>query len=1122
MTTVRLHCFIALACALFVAPSALGETFFEDDFEGYFDDFELETVGGWQVVDVNQPVENAAWTILNPGGRGNPAGEDGTPSDGVFLISDSDAAGGDNPTGSGMSHDIWSPAIDLAGVAGPVWLHFDCVAQLNNNGKAVFDVDVSTDEGDTWTNAFRRVAPSRTEAPPVAASDNSAGFFGRAHVDLGDFAGRDILIRWRHFEPNDDWWIAVDNVLVDDQAPSRGGDCNLLARTDFSGGFPEGWELRSTVDPANTGTETWHTTDKGQRSIAQWNGGNYPYQDGRGVGRLMPPFAILDSDADPDPAEDEWLVTPTIDCSEAEDVFLHYNEEIVATGATQEVLLSIDGGSTFEPVPIFSFGSGAGFDPGEEPFFAERVLTVPAASFESEVVFAFHYASGGDEWYWAVDDVRVSARLAGGANCPCTCTTRGFASGGFDPRTGEVDLVWNRCDADAMHRVIRNGVVAAELPAASTAYADGTPPANQVCPLSPDGPATNAVYFLESVDGAGNVLTRCGPICLEPRRCPSGLLCCLDRDTGIVSLSWEAGINVSGSSWRIRRNGLPRTSLALTATSYSETPPGPGVWEYTLELNGGDVAQCPDLPLYCTVVVPTPEILLFEDFDCYASDEEVLAAGWEMLLTNEPVADGSEWHLGASAGQLLGNRCGRGAPPTENGTPSQGKFLISDNDCGGVSIPQGSGQSYDLVSPRFSASAAAAVWLHLDMTAVLNNNGEVVVDIDVSSDGGVEWTNVFRRIGHDRGAVEPFPQTEFVADDPVDFDSPVTFRGGNMDGVFGRVHIDLSEVALGESNVRFRVRHFEPNFDWWVAVDNVVVDTVPALGGNTTLLGPEGFDDGEVPEDWEAETLSGDGFATWQFAEAGSFCAIGTLNSTGGQLPDGAAGRALHWFDRNFALAAFDAQCSPQPQDELLSTPSIDCSNATSVFLHVRSAFVFVGQRGEILLSLDGGETFDVANPLFSYDRQGGFSRDGGNAEVAYNDYVFAVPAAVGAPDVVFGFHILKIGAGASWWAIDDVEVTGDVAGGRPGFRRGDTNGNGTLDLTDAVSVFNFLFLGGPAPGCRAAADSSGQGDVNLTSGVYTLNFLFLGGAPPPAPFATCGPSDRPSDERLGCATPHC
>ena len=124
------------------------------------------------MVEVANPIEiSTFWTVLNPGGRANPPGEDGAPSAGNFLISDSDQGdASSDETGSGMSHDIWSPEIDLFDAKESVWLHFDCAAILNNNGKCVFDVDVSVNGGETWQNVFRRVAPARIEAEPFAST----------------------------------------------------------------------------------------------------------------------------------------------------------------------------------------------------------------------------------------------------------------------------------------------------------------------------------------------------------------------------------------------------------------------------------------------------------------------------------------------------------------------------------------------------------------------------------------------------------------------------------------------------------------------------------------------------------------------------------------------------------------------------------------------------------------------------------------------------------------------------------------------------------------------------------------------------------------------------------------
>lgn len=93
-------------------------------------------------------------------------------------------------------------------------------------------------------------------------------------------------------------------------------------------------------------------------------------------------------------------------------------------------------------------------------------------------------------------------------------------------------------------------------------------------------------------------------------------------------------------------------------------------------------------------------------------------------------------------------------------------------------------------------------------------------------------------------------------------------------------------------------------------------------------------------------------------------------------------------------------------------------------------------------------------------------------------------------------------------------------------FSRGDGNGDGVLELTDAIIILNYLFLGGGEPACLEAADSDNDASVSLTDGVLILTYLFRGGnAPalpgPPGVDSGCGPdTDLPgSVGDLGCGT---
>jgi hypothetical protein len=129
-------------------------------------------------------------------------------------------------------------------------------------------------------------------------------------------------------------------------------------------------------------------------------------------------------------------------------------------------------------------------------------------------------------------------------------------------------------------------------------------------------------------------------------------------------------------------------------------------------------------------------------------------------------------------------------------------------------------------------------------------------------------------------------------------------------------------------------------------------------------------------------------------------------------------------------------------------------------------------------------------------------------------------------------------GTGVEWWApeVGRVKWVEESFGGPrtyvlaefsrdlpdPGFRRGDANGGGSVDITDAISVLEWLFVGGEAPPCSDAADSNDDGKVDLSDPVGVLGYLFLGGPPPadPGP-SNCG-ADPTEDALPKCGAQGC
>ena len=78
----------------------------------------------------------------------------------------------------------------------------------------------------------------------------------------------------------------------------------------------------------------------------------------------------------------------------------------------------------------------------------------------------------------------------------------------------------------------------------------------------------------------------------------------------------------------------------------------------------------------------------------------------------------------------------------------------------------------------------------------------------------------------------------------------------------------------------------------------------------------------------------------------------------------------------------------------------------------------------------------------------------------------------------------------------------------RGGFRRGDHDGSGLSDITDALNLLGFLFLGTTGPICDDASDFDYSGALDITDALILLGHLFLGqpnGLPSPGTGPDCG-----------------
>ena len=89
-------------------------------------------------------------------------------------------------------------------------------------------------------------------------------------------------------------------------------------------------------------------------------------------------------------------------------------------------------------------------------------------------------------------------------------------------------------------------------------------------------------------------------------------------------------------------------------------------------------------------------------------------------------------------------------------------------------------------------------------------------------------------------------------------------------------------------------------------------------------------------------------------------------------------------------------------------------------------------------------------------------------------------------------------------------------------FRRGDSNTDSRIDVSDPVFTLLFLFAGGTDPRCMDATDANDDGVINVSDPLRLLSSLFMSGPPLEGASDGCG-GDTTDDDALGCADyPHC
>jgi hypothetical protein len=100
---------------------------------------------------------------------------------------------------------------------------------------------------------------------------------------------------------------------------------------------------------------------------------------------------------------------------------------------------------------------------------------------------------------------------------------------------------------------------------------------------------------------------------------------------------------------------------------------------------------------------------------------------------------------------------------------------------------------------------------------------------------------------------------------------------------------------------------------------------------------------------------------------------------------------------------------------------------------------------------------------------------------------------------------------------VDVVSFGKELASLAPRFRRGDVSAEGSINITDAVGLLNYLFARGAPPLCSLSADANDDGKLNLADAIWILLHVTGNGGPLPEPFLACGTD--PTADLLSCTS---
>ena len=165
----------------------------------------------------------------------------------------------------------------------------------------------------------------------------------------------------------------------------------IVLSESFSGGIPGSWTV---IDGGSGGgaASTWTTANPGGRSFSS---------------PLVQPVAIVDSDTAGDGVlQDEQLITPVLNLSSAASVTLEFDQYFQWYDGDGDEKGDVDVRSSLTGGAWVNVFRNQGAD---SPNPDHRTINITGqAAGASNVQIRFHYYDGAYEWFWEVDNVKVT------------------------------------------------------------------------------------------------------------------------------------------------------------------------------------------------------------------------------------------------------------------------------------------------------------------------------------------------------------------------------------------------------------------------------------------------------------------------------------------------------------------------------------------------------------------------------------------------------------------------------------------------------------------------------------------------------------------------------------------